>query len=430
MEQPALTNANENDVGQRTWYPTHWDRAGQIPSRLLSAVFRAETPSDLSSNGSSPGVARLLRDGVWPDMEEVGGLGVPKKATASPDPALYRCFDGMLWDPLIRQCSLPPESVEPGLITSSLAATGQEPGGGQFALEPKSAATFSHPLSPDDWVQMLESGNLGKFFIAAPRNSNLAPIQVAYPLRKFHPPTQRWNLQYYADHPLGTNPRRSDPPEMTGRTSEGGGSGAATGIPQRMKPALLVDVDSDLYTSAYDNLDFVFGNNLVLPGTVIGYDDWWFNSCTANMDSAALEVCRELEAADAADSGDTSALSTTSASGKPECSPDERVWLPREEPGSIASAIDGRETDKPGQPGVTEDPGSSFPAPGVRFWRKSLQDPESTLSKLEKTKSEAYGFPPWHPLASGEGRAHLEITKKYSVRFKCVAGPCSSPRNR
>jgi hypothetical protein len=34
-----------------------------------------------------------------------------------------------------------------------------------------------------------------------------------------------------------------------------------------------------------------------------------------------------------------------------------------------------------------------------------------------------------HPLASGEGRAHREISQKYDVEFACVAGPCTSSIN-
>ena len=44
-----------------------------------------------------------------------------------------------------------------------------------------------------------------------------------------------------------------------------------------MKPAALIDIDSDLYISAYEALDFMFSAGLVRIGTVIGYDDFWFN---------------------------------------------------------------------------------------------------------------------------------------------------------
>ncbi len=41
-----------------------------------------------------------------------------------------------------------------------------------------------------------------------------------------------------------------------------------------MRPAALVHIDSDLYISAVQALEFVFSNNLVVPGTVIAYDEF------------------------------------------------------------------------------------------------------------------------------------------------------------
>jgi Macrocin-O-methyltransferase (TylF) len=43
---------------------------------------------------------------------------------------------------------------------------------------------------------------------------------------------------------------------------------------KRMKPALIVDIDVDLYSSAYTVLDFVFRNKLYVKGTLLMYDDW------------------------------------------------------------------------------------------------------------------------------------------------------------
>ena len=42
----------------------------------------------------------------------------------------------------------------------------------------------------------------------------------------------------------------------------------------RMQPALLVEMDSDLYVSTKLALEFLLRNGLVMRGTVIGYDDW------------------------------------------------------------------------------------------------------------------------------------------------------------
>lgn len=40
-----------------------------------------------------------------------------------------------------------------------------------------------------------------------------------------------------------------------------------------MKPALLIDCDVDLYISAYQCLDWMFFNGLIVTGTIIYYDD-------------------------------------------------------------------------------------------------------------------------------------------------------------
>jgi hypothetical protein len=36
----------------------------------------------------------------------------------------------------------------------------------------------------------------------------------------------------------------------------------------------LLHIDCDIYTSTYQALDFCFKNNLIVPGTIIMYDDW------------------------------------------------------------------------------------------------------------------------------------------------------------
>ncbi len=57
-----------------------------------------------------------------------------------------------------------------------------------------------------------------------------------------------------------------------------------------MKPAIFVDVDVDLYSSTTTLLDFMFRNKLIIPNTIIGYDDWGgtpFWQMTADGESAA-----------------------------------------------------------------------------------------------------------------------------------------------
>jgi hypothetical protein len=41
-----------------------------------------------------------------------------------------------------------------------------------------------------------------------------------------------------------------------------------------LQPAVYVDIDCDLYSSTIDCLEWLYSNRLIVPGTVIGYDDW------------------------------------------------------------------------------------------------------------------------------------------------------------
>jgi hypothetical protein len=42
----------------------------------------------------------------------------------------------------------------------------------------------------------------------------------------------------------------------------------------KYKPAMLIDIDTDIYSSALEALRFMFSERLVVEGTVIIYDDW------------------------------------------------------------------------------------------------------------------------------------------------------------
>ena len=41
-----------------------------------------------------------------------------------------------------------------------------------------------------------------------------------------------------------------------------------------MRPALYVDMDVDIYISAYQALDWLCAHRLIRRGTILGYDDW------------------------------------------------------------------------------------------------------------------------------------------------------------
>ena len=45
-------------------------------------------------------------------------------------------------------------------------------------------------------------------------------------------------------------------------------------LAKTLKPALIIDIDVDLYSSAYTVLDFIFRNKLYKKGTLLMYDDW------------------------------------------------------------------------------------------------------------------------------------------------------------
>lgn len=43
---------------------------------------------------------------------------------------------------------------------------------------------------------------------------------------------------------------------------------------EKMKPASWVDIDVDIYTSTIEAMTFMMDNNLIVPGTLLYYDDW------------------------------------------------------------------------------------------------------------------------------------------------------------
>lgn len=47
-----------------------------------------------------------------------------------------------------------------------------------------------------------------------------------------------------------------------------------------MKPAAYIDIDCDIYTGAWQALDWAFAHGVAQIGTVVGYDDWWVIPCS------------------------------------------------------------------------------------------------------------------------------------------------------
>lgn len=62
-------------------------------------------------------------------------------------------------------------------------------------------------------------------------------------------------------------------------------------IEKKLKPALFISMDVDLYISCLQVLDFMMRNNLIIPGTIIRYDDWLAARPRAGERLAHNEMC-------------------------------------------------------------------------------------------------------------------------------------------
>ncbi len=63
-----------------------------------------------------------------------------------------------------------------------------------------------------------------------------------------------------------------------------------------MRSAIFVDIDVDLYSSTISALNFMLSNNLILPGTIINYDDYGGTPGWQNMIDGQSRAHRELTA--------------------------------------------------------------------------------------------------------------------------------------
>jgi len=64
-----------------------------------------------------------------------------------------------------------------------------------------------------------------------------------------------------------------------------------------MTPFCFAHIDGDLYISAKDALNFLFSNNLVVPGTVIAYDEFKSTSTleSGGESKATFEICDQYK---------------------------------------------------------------------------------------------------------------------------------------
>jgi len=56
-----------------------------------------------------------------------------------------------------------------------------------------------------------------------------------------------------------------------------------------MRPARYIDIDCDLHSSTATALDWLFEHKLAVPGTLVGYDDWWALPCRSGADPLATK---------------------------------------------------------------------------------------------------------------------------------------------
>lgn len=59
---------------------------------------------------------------------------------------------------------------------------------------------------------------------------------------------------------------------------------------RHIQQAFLLDMDADLYVSTYQALDWVFSNGLIMPGTLIAYDDFWVNVCVISERAKKMQL--------------------------------------------------------------------------------------------------------------------------------------------
>lgn len=63
----------------------------------------------------------------------------------------------------------------------------------------------------------------------------------------------------------------------------------------KMRPAAYLDIDVDLYCSTMDLMTWMLDNKLIVPGTIIYYDDWGSTTGVAGESRAHRELCAEYK---------------------------------------------------------------------------------------------------------------------------------------
>ena len=133
-------------------------------------------------------------------------------------------------------------------------------------------------------------------------------------------------------------------------------------LARTLAPATIVDIDSDLYVSAYEVLDWLFTHRLARAGTLVAYDDWSDHTCTPILTRSQQRTLGRGVVSDG------------------------MVW------------------------GV-DTPTARKPTP-------------TALYKAVRESAAAGRFP--RLFEAGEPKAHAEIARKHRVRFRCLAGACKA----
>jgi hypothetical protein len=64
-------------------------------------------------------------------------------------------------------------------------------------------------------------------------------------------------------------------------------------LAKKMNQAIYISIDVDLYISTVQAQDFIVENNLIVPGTIIRYDDWGGEDGVSGEHRALLEMCEK-----------------------------------------------------------------------------------------------------------------------------------------
>ena len=111
---------------------------------------------------------------------------------------------------------------------------------------------LAEPIYQDDWDPDL----VPDAFNAVLKTGSSGPEQVAV------------NIQYDVQNVFNYTLSSSQAKVVAGLVEQ------TLPAQQNLKPAFYVDFDMDIYSPTLAAFDYLMANKLIVPGTLIGYDDW------------------------------------------------------------------------------------------------------------------------------------------------------------